>query len=166
VRGHGRENGQRILDAFLRGHLGASAAKLFAIWFLSGARHSAVQQAAHKAAQGGAPAYLYWFAWDSPVLDGRLHSFHCSEMPFVFDNTDRCDHMTGGGPEACALAARISNAWVQFARTGNPNHSGLPRWPAFNSDKRSTMMFDNTCAVKDDPDGEELKALDASMKWM
>ncbi len=166
VKGHGAKDGQRILDAFRRGHPDAGAAKLFAIWFSSGVRHAAVQQAALKAAQAGAPAYLYWFAWDSPILDGRLHSFHCAEMPFVFDNTDRCDHMTGGGPEARALAARISGAWAQFARTGNPNHSGLPKWPAFNADNRSTMIFDNTCAVQDDLDGEELKALDASMKWL
>ena len=138
VKGHGPEHGPRILEAFRRGHPDASPAKLFAIWFSSGARHAAVRQAALKAAQGGAPAYLYWFAWDSPVLDGRLHSFHCSEMPFVFDNTDRCDHMTGGGLEARALAARISSAWVQFARTGNPNHGGLPPWPAFDAGRRST----------------------------
>jgi para-nitrobenzyl esterase len=166
AKGHGFEDGQRILDAFQRGHPDASAAKLFAIWFSSGARHAAVQQAALKAAQGDAPAYLYWFAWDSPILDGRLHSFHCSEMPFVFDNTDRCDHMTGGGPEARALAARISSAWVQFARTGDPNHGGLSKWPVFDANKRSTMIFDNTCAVKDDPDGEEQRVLDASMKWL
>jgi para-nitrobenzyl esterase len=165
VKGHGREDGQRILDAFRHGHPDASAAKLFAIWFSSGTRHAAVQQAALKAAQSSAPAYLYSFAWDSPILDGRLHSFHCCDMPFVFDNTDRCDHMTGGGAEARGLAARISGAWVQFARTGNPNHGGLPKWPAFDTVKRPTMIFNNTCAAKDDPDGEELKALDASMKW-
>jgi para-nitrobenzyl esterase len=107
-----------------------------------------VQQAALRAAQGGAPAYLDWFAWDSPVLDGRLHSFHCPDLPFVFDNTDRCDHMTGGGPEARALAARISTAWVHFARTGNPNHGGLPEWPRFDALVRSTMILDDVCAVK------------------
>jgi para-nitrobenzyl esterase len=165
VKGHGHDHGQRILDALRRGHPEANASKLFAIWFSSGVRHAAVQQAALKAAQGGAPAYLYWFAWDSPILDHRLHSFHCSEMPFVFDNTDRCDHMTGGGPEAGALAARISMAWVQFARTGNPNHRDLPEWPAFDAGKRSTIIFDNTCTVKDNPDCDEMKALDASMKW-
>ena len=165
AKGHGPEDGQRILDAFRRGHPDASPAKLFAIWFSAGARYAALRQAALKAAQGGAPAYLYWFAWDSPVLDGRLHSFHCSEMPFVFDNTDRCDHMTGGGLEARSLAARISSAWVQFARTGNPNHGGLPPWPAFDAEKCSTMVFDDTCAVKDDPDGDELKTLAGSMRW-
>ena len=165
VKGHGREHGERILDALRRGHPDASPAKLLAIWYSSGARHAAVQQAALKAAQGGAPAYLYSFAWDSPILDGRLHSFHCSDLPFVFDNTDRCDHMTGGGPEARALAARISGAWVQFARTGNPNHSGLPEWPAFDATRRPTMILDDTCVVKHDPDGEERRALDAAMGW-
>lgn len=166
VRGHGSRDGQRILDAIKAGHPNTSAAKLYAIWFSLGARHAAVRQAALKAGQGGAPAFLYSFAWDSPILDGRLHSFHCADMPFVFDNTDRCDHMTGGGPEARDLAARISGAWVQFARTGNPNHSGLPQWPAFDAARRSTMIFDNTCEAKDDPDGEVLKALDDSMKWI
>jgi para-nitrobenzyl esterase len=158
--GHGAEQGRRVQDALRRGHPDASAAKLFATWYSSGARHAAVRQAALKAAQGGAPAYLYWFAWDSPVLDGRLHSFHCADLPFVFDNTDRCDHMTGGGPEARALAARISTAWVQFARTGDPNHGGLPEWPPFDAARRPTMILDDACAVEGDPDGEELKALD------
>jgi para-nitrobenzyl esterase len=67
--------------------------------------------------------------------------------------------MTGGGPEARALAARISAAWVQFARTGDPNHGGLPEWPRFDAAKRATMVFDDACAAKADPDGEELKAL-------
>lgn len=164
-KGHGPEHGKRILDALRRGHPGASAAKVFTIWCSSGVRHAAVRQAALKAAQGGAPAYLYWFAWDSPIFGGRLHSFHCCDLPFVFDNTDRCDHMTSGGAEPRALAARISSAWVQFARTGNPNHSGLPQWPAFDPAKRPTMIFDKTCAVENDPDGEELRALEASMKW-
>lgn len=159
VQGHGVERGQRILDALRRGHPSASAAKLFAIWFSSGARESAVQQAASKAAQGGAPAYLYLFAWESPILDGRLHSFHCLDLPFVFDNAERCDHMTGGGERPRALAARVSRAWVQFARSGDPNHEGLPRWPAFDAQRRASMVLDDVCVVRDDPDGEALKAI-------
>jgi para-nitrobenzyl esterase len=162
--GYGAEQGRRVLDALRRGHPDASAAKLSAIWFSAGARHAAVQQAALKAAQAGAPVYLYWFAWDSPVLDGRLHSFHCADLPFVFDNTDRCDHMTGGGPEARALAARMSAAWVQFARTGNPNHAGLPEWPRFSAETRATMVFDDTCSAQADPDAEELKALGLDLR--
>ena len=165
VKGHGPDAGPRILEALRRAHPGASPAKLYAIWFSSGARHAAVRQAELKALQGKSAAYLYWFAWDSPVLGGRLHSYHCSELPFVFDNTDRCDNMTGGGSEARALAERVSAAWVQFARTGNPNHGGLPEWPAFDAARRATMILDNVCEAKNDPDGEELRLLDAAMKW-
>lgn len=156
---HGNEKAGRVLAAFRRGHPGAKPSDLFTIWFASGVRRSALDQAAAKAAQGAAPAYVYWFAWQTPVLDGRLRAFHCSELPFVFDNTDRCENVTGGGPEARALAAKISETWIRFARTGDPNHSALPKWPAFTPDKRSTMIFDNVCSTRDDPDGEELKAL-------
>jgi para-nitrobenzyl esterase len=165
VKGHGAEQGLRIFEALRRGHPNASAAKISAIWSSSGARHAAVRQAELKAAQGGAPAYLYWFAWDSPILDGRLHSFHCADLPFVFDNTDRCYHMTGGGPDARALADRVSSAWVQFARTGNPNHGGLPQWPAFAAARRSTAILDDVCSVRDDPDNEERTVVAASLGW-
>jgi para-nitrobenzyl esterase len=60
--------------------------------------------------------------------------------------------MTGGGPEAQALADKVSQAWINFARTGNSNHPGLPEWLVFNDEKRSTMNFDNECVVKDNQD--------------
>jgi para-nitrobenzyl esterase len=123
------------------------------------ARMNAVTQATRKAAQNGAPAYLYWFQWQTPVLDGRPRAFHCSELPFVFANTDRCAAMTGGGVDARALAAKMADAWVAFARNGNPNHAGLPQWPAFSEQKCETMILDTTSGVKNNPDGEERAAL-------
>ena len=62
-------------------------------------------------------------------------------------------------PEARELAAKMSQAWIQFARTGNPNHSGLPRWPAVSAQTLPTMIFDTRCEVKDDPDAAERKTL-------
>jgi para-nitrobenzyl esterase len=158
TRAHG-EKAPAVLDAFRRGHPGAKPADLFTIWFSSGVRRAAIHQAVIKAAQGTGPAYLYWFAWYSPVLDGRIRAVHCMELPFVFDNTDRCETMTGGGPDARALAARISQAWIGFARTGDPNHGGLPKWAPFTTARRTTMVFNNFSEAKDDPDGAELKAL-------
>ena len=88
-------------------------------------RIGALTMAERKAAQGGAPAYNYWFQWQSPILDGRARAFHCSELPFVFYNTERCATMTGNTPEARDLAARVSVAWLNFARKGDPNKPGL-----------------------------------------
>ena len=122
-------------------------------------RRAALQQATAKAAQAAAPVYLYQFAWNSPVLDGRLRSYHCAELPFVFANTDRCDQATGGGAAARALANGICDAWVGFARRGDPNHGGLPAWPAFTAAGGATMIFNNTCAVANYYDREELAIL-------
>jgi para-nitrobenzyl esterase len=122
-------------------------------------RQNAVLQADRKAAQGAAPAYLYWFQWQTPILDGRPRAFHCAELPFVFYNTDRCAPMTGGGPEARELAGRIADAWIAFARTGNPNHKGLPKWPEFSAAQCPTMVFDTACVVANAPDAEHRRLL-------
>jgi len=159
INGHGKERGERLLDALRRGHPEAKPCDLFALWQSSGVRLAALHQATAKAAQGGAAVYSYLFAWNTPVLDGRIRSYHCAELPFVFDNTDRCDQATGGGPGARALAAKVSEAWIRFARTGNPNHSGLPYWPAFTAGSGATMILDNTCAAANHPDHEELAVL-------
>jgi para-nitrobenzyl esterase len=68
--------------------------------------------------------------------------------------------MTGDGPEARALAAQVSKAWIHFARTGNPNHSGLPAWPAFTFEKCPTMIFDSPCEMKINPDTAERRAIE------
>ena len=125
-------------------------------------RVQTVTQAARKSVQK-APAYAYTFAWRTPVLDGRPRAFHRSELPFFFDNTDRCAHMTGGTTAARELAAKVSGALIQFARTGNPTHSGLPNWPAFRSDKAPTMVFDNRCEVKFDHDREARDAYERAV---
>ena len=117
-------------------------------------------QAERKAAQSAAPVYLYLFAWQTPVLDSRPRSFHCSEIPFVFANTDRCETMTGGGETARILASKMSKAWLSFARSGNPDHSGLPQWKPFTKDNGAMMVFNNNSEVRKDPDGEARQLLE------
>ncbi|HET8737682.1 MAG TPA: carboxylesterase family protein [Pricia sp.] len=112
-------------------------------------RPGAVEQANKKSAlKGGAPVYMYLFTWQSPVFDGKYKSLHCMELPFVFDNVALANHMTGGGEEAHKLADKVSRAWINFARNGDPNHEGLPEWPAYNSTSTATMHLDTICEVK------------------
>lgn len=122
-------------------------------------RKAAVDQAASKARQGGAPAYLYWFNWRSPVLDGRPRAFHCLDIPFAFANTDRCDSMTGGGQDARALSAQVADAFVAFARSGDPNHAGLPRWRPVTREGAATLIFDAKSRFDPDPDAIERAAI-------
>ena len=123
-------------------------------------RPGVVTEAELKSAQK-APVYMYYFTWRSPVHDGKLKTFHTLEIPFVTDNVDNAPSMTGTGADRYGLQEKMSAAWAAFARTGNPNHKGLPSWPKFNATQRATMIFNNECKVVNDPNGEERKALAA-----
>jgi para-nitrobenzyl esterase len=147
-----------IIAAYRKEYPGARPFDLLSVISTASFRQAAVDQATRKAAQGAAPAYLYLFAWRTPMLDGRPGAFHSSEIAFVFDNSDRCVNLTGGLSAARDLATTMSRAWVQFARHGNPNHPGLPSWPALAGEKVPTMVFDTRCEVKDDPEGEGRRA--------
>jgi para-nitrobenzyl esterase len=125
-------------------------------------RAAAITQAERKAALGRAPVYMYLFAWRSPVRDGRLRSMHTMDIPFVYDNVDVAKVELGTGADRYGLADKMSNAWVAFARSGNPNHKGLPAWAAYNADQRATMIFNTPeSKVVSDPSGEERRALGA-----
>ncbi|MGH9146248.1 MAG: carboxylesterase/lipase family protein, partial [Vicinamibacterales bacterium] len=107
--------------------------------------------AERRAALGKGPVYLYYFRWETPVDGGRLKSPHTIEIPFAFDNVKIAQRLTGGGPEAMALADKVSDGWIAFARTGNPHTSKLPRWTPFDATDRPTMVFDNESKVENDP---------------
>jgi len=149
-----------LIEVFRAAHPKAKPFDILSRIMAEPVRGSAVTEAGLKAAQGAAPAYLYWFAWQTPVLDGRPRAFHCSELSFCFDNTDRCENMTGGGEEPRALAAKVSEAWLHFARSGNPNHPGLPHWPAFAAADCPTMIFDKQCIMENNPDKAERQAVE------
>lgn len=124
-------------------------------------RHAAHLIAQRKHAQGTAPVFLYSFTWRSPVRQGKLRSMHGMELPFVFDHPDAIAFMTGTGAERYPLAAAMSNAWVAFARTGHPNHAGIPSWTPFDAATWPTMVFGSRVALLNDPHGEERRAMDA-----
>jgi para-nitrobenzyl esterase len=111
-------------------------------------RQACVTQADLQSSAGNAPVFMYLFSWKSPVLDGRFKAFHSLDLPFMFNNIELAGNMTSGSAGAHALADRISRAWIQFARKGDPNHSGLPEWPAYTKQNGATMIFDDTCTIR------------------
>jgi para-nitrobenzyl esterase len=110
-----------------------------------------------KIAQGGAPVFVYLFTWETPVLEGKLGACHGLEIPFVFDNLDKV-RVAGDAPTRGVLADAMSRAWIEFAYKDNPNHGGIPYWPAYNPAGRPTMIFDLQCRIENDPLGAERKA--------
>jgi para-nitrobenzyl esterase len=146
-----------VVDACRKAYPSVKPVELLSRMF--SVRTNAVTQAERKAALKSAPAYMYLFAWQTPILDGRPRAFHCSEIPFVFANTDVSAFATGGTAEARQLGDKVSDAWINFAKKGDPNHSGLPKWPAYSADAGPVMIFDKNCEVKNDPDRELRKAV-------
>jgi len=104
------------------------------------------------------PVYSYLFTWESPLSGGRLGACHSLEQGFLFGKLD--DKFSGSGPEAQALAEKIQDAWIAFARTGNPSCDSLGEWPAY-GEKRETMLLDETCTVEEDPKGGVRQTWDA-----
>ncbi len=149
----------RVIAAYRSGRPGAANTDLYLIMASDGFRAGILLEAERKAAQAQAPVYQYYFTWRSPVREGKLRSFHTVEIPFVFDNVDAAKSMTGSGKDRYELATRMSTAWVAFARTGDPNHAGLPKWAPYDNMRRATMIFNDQCKLVDDPHGAEQRLL-------
>lgn len=119
----------------------------------SGFRRSAITQAERKAALGKAPAYMYLWAYESPSFDGKFGAVHGTDVSASFNNYR--DGIGGtGSRQQRALWANFAAAWVAFAKTGNPNNPKVLNWPAYETAKRATMIFDNNTRVENDPRGE------------
>jgi para-nitrobenzyl esterase len=153
-----------IIDLYKRLNPGASASDIYFL-IASDYRYGAptMKIAERRAALGKGPVYLYYFTWETPVQGGRLKSPHTMEIPFVFDNVKISARLTGGGAEAVALADKVSDTWIAFARTGNPDTPKLPHWPAFDAKDRATMVIDNVSKVVNDPLREQRIAMFQAM---
>lgn len=145
---------ERVIDTYSKTYPNASPWDLFMLICTDHPRGTYPKELAlRKTALGAAPAYVYRFDWD---LGNELHSPHAIEIPFAFDNIR---HGIGlfpipQSPEAFALAKKVSATWMAFARTGNPDTSAMPHWPAYTADSRHTMLFNNESRVEKDPERE------------
>jgi len=120
-------------------------------------RRNAYTLADRKAALHRAPVYMYILEFPSPAYGGRFGAVHATDVPLVFHNIDG-QLITGTGPDSRRMADQMAGAWVAFAKSGNPNHAGIPDWPAYTPDKRQTMIFNSTSRVENEP-WSELRAM-------
>ncbi|MGH7024554.1 MAG: carboxylesterase/lipase family protein [Caulobacteraceae bacterium] len=126
-------------------HLVAAIQTLGMFW------RDSVRLAERKAAQGGAPAYMYRLDWETPVARGALKSPHALEIPLVFDNVEAARSFVGRGEAPQRMAELMAPAWLAFARTGDPSTPDLPAWPPYEAGRRATMVFNLEPHVENDP---------------
>ncbi|MBU3821086.1 carboxylesterase family protein [Flavobacteriaceae bacterium XHP0103] len=105
--------------------------------------------------ESNAPLYVYFLAWKSQVDNASKGSFHGLDLPLAFNNVDLRADWTGNTEEAWELADKMSDAWINFAKTANPNVEGkLPEWPLYTIENGATMYFDNESKVVNNHDRE------------
>jgi para-nitrobenzyl esterase len=103
--------------------------------------------------------FTYRFDWRSPIGNGVLGACHALDLPFVFGTHRLVPAFAGEGPEADALAAKVGDAWIAFARADDPSTDPL-RWPPFDAERRSTMILDRKCRVEERPREAERRCWD------
>ncbi len=93
-------------------------------------------------AQQGSPAYAYQLDWGSPEDGGKWGAFHTLDIPLMFGTLTAPGSLTGDGEPARRVSATMQQALLSFARTGDPNYTGLARWEPYTLPRRQTMVFD------------------------
>ena len=155
---HGADNGKHIVEVYRSKYPGLSPTDLyFLIWSDYPTMLFSNFIAEQRAARKQAPTWLYRFDWETPVMGGKLKTPHTLEIPFVFDNIAFTPNLTGTGENAFKLAAKMSETWLRFAETGNPNgtHGVLPNWQPYDADGRATMLVNNESRLVMDPEKDE-----------
>ncbi|MFS0776936.1 carboxylesterase/lipase family protein [Neobacillus sp. 3P2-tot-E-2] len=116
-----------------------------------------MMQLATQLSERLAPTWIYRFDWRSSVQDGRLGACHGMEVPFVFNtiNTPEAKERVGESPDREAVARQVHQAWIAFARNGDPNNEVIPHWPSYNVQHRPTMIFNSESDLAFNPDQKE-----------
>jgi para-nitrobenzyl esterase len=157
-----REDVAGVIELFARHNPGASPSELFfKITTARGYWRDSLIQTERKAEQGRAPVYAYRLMWRTPVQGGRLMTPHSLDLPFMFDNVSKAPDMVGApSDQTAALAHCMSESWLAFARSGDPNHAAIPAWRPYDLEQRSVMLFDVPPTLAADPQREERLAME------
>lgn len=140
-----------VYDGYARAFPDAKPIEIMIL--VSSNRKGVVETATAKSKQQ-APVYVAWFGWEPPLFSNRMRAFHCSDICFWFYNTDLMLTHTGGGARPRALSEKMSDALLQFMKTGDPNGGSLPQWPEFTTENGEVMILNDVCEVQNDPDKE------------
>jgi len=165
------EDTDTVLTTYRETRPGASPADLYiAITTATMFWLGSITVAERKHAQGGAPAYMYMLTypseWVIPGTSHRLGAAHATDLLFTFDNVypdgqwppqgkATMYQMLGSGPGRFAVARAMSGLFTSYARSSQPTATGVPKWPAYTAETRSTMLIDAECTLADDPFARE-----------
>ncbi|MFX1573530.1 MAG: carboxylesterase/lipase family protein [Promethearchaeota archaeon] len=101
--------------------------------------------------------YMYLFTWQSPLGGGKYGAMHALDLPFVFNILPDRDVwiFPPKTEETQKLSEQMMDAWIAFARSGNPNHENIPELPPYDLEKRATIIFDKEVTIQYDPYSNE-----------
>lgn len=124
------------------------------IWAYAVSHRYGMVKLADARCRQGAPVYMAWFGWESPLFDGRHRAFHCIDIAFWLMNTDRMVTHNGGGNRPYRLSMKMSEALLNFMKTGVPSAKRLPEWERYTPENGRLMILDDRCHMTTDPDKE------------
>jgi para-nitrobenzyl esterase len=156
---------ETVIAAYRRMYPHYSASEVFfAATTAARSWRGAIIEVELRAAQG-APAYAYELDWKSPLEGGKWGAPHTLDIALVFDNIDGKGSLTGTSADAQKVADQMSEAFIAFARSGDPNTKAIPKWEPYQVPRRQTLLFDTESRLADDPRGRE-RELFAKVPWI
>jgi len=145
-----------VIAAYRRMYPHYTASEVFFAATTAGRSWRGAVEELEARARQGAPTWAYQLDWyDRGGEADRLRAFHTLDIPLVFHNTHQPGSRTGTRASATRMADAMSDALLAFARHGDPNHGGLPRWEPYSLQRRQTLVFDDDSRLQDDPRGGE-----------
>lgn len=150
------DKAKEVVDAYAKAFPDKKPVEIWSM--VSSNRLTAVTLADTKSRQSP-PVFTAWFGWQPPLFDNRLRAFHCVDICFWFYNTDVMLTHTGGGERPRNLSTKMAGSLLQFMKTGDPNGGGLPTWSKYTAANGETMILNDVCELKNDPDREPRKSI-------